>query len=139
LHYERVADKKTDCEKIVSYAKSCLPNECCGLIAGESEGDTRTVGLVYTLTNTDASGTHFTIDAMEHLTTVKDMRTRGIIPLGNFHSHPMTPARPSEEDIKLAYDPSASYVIISLIESEPVMRSFRVENGTLAEEDIEIL
>jgi proteasome lid subunit RPN8/RPN11 len=67
------------------------------------------------------------------------MRARGIVPLGNFHSHPETPARPSEEDIRLAYDPAASYIILSLAEEEPVMRSFHIENGTASAEEIEIL
>jgi proteasome lid subunit RPN8/RPN11 len=131
--------KKADCEKIASHAISCLPNECCGLVAGKIEGGTRTVEAVYALTNVDSSGTHFTIDAREQLAAVKDMRARGIAPLGNFHSHPATPARPSEEDIRLAYDPSASYIIVSLMGEEPVLRSFRVESGTPAEEAVEIL
>jgi proteasome lid subunit RPN8/RPN11 len=131
--------KKADCEKITSHAKSCLPNECCGLVAGKSEGGARTVEAVYALTNVDASGAHFTIEAREQLAAVKNMRARGTAPLGNFHSHPATPARPSEEDIRLAYDPSASYIIVSLMGEEPVMRSFRIENGTPTEEDIEIL
>jgi proteasome lid subunit RPN8/RPN11 len=131
--------KKSDHEKIISHAKSCLPNECCGLVAGDIENETRTVREVYTLTNADASGTHFTIEVTEQLAAVKDMRIRGIAPIGNFHSHPATPARPSEEDIRLAYDPSASYVIVSLMGEEPVTRSFRIENGAPAEEDIEIL
>jgi proteasome lid subunit RPN8/RPN11 len=131
--------KKSDREAIINHAKSCLPNECCGLVAGKIENGTVTVEAVYTLTNTDASGTHFTIDAGEHFAAVKDMRARGIAPIGNFHSHPATPARPSEEDIRLAYDPSASYIIISLAGEEPAVRSFRIENGTPSEEDIEIL
>jgi proteasome lid subunit RPN8/RPN11 len=42
------------------------------------------------------------------------MRKKGFVLLGNFHSHPSTPSRPSEEDMRLAFDPKLSYIIISL-------------------------
>lgn len=50
----------------------------------------------------------------DQLNAVKDMRAKGYVPLGNFHSHPESPSRPSEEDKRLAYDKDASYMIISL-------------------------
>jgi proteasome lid subunit RPN8/RPN11 len=130
--------KKSDRDIIVAHAKSCLPNEACGLIAGRENG-AKTVERVYMMTNTDATSTHFNIDPREQLAAVKDMRRNGISLLGNFHSHPETPARPSEEDIRLAFDPSASYLILSLAENEPVLRAFRIEGGAVSEEDIEIL
>jgi proteasome lid subunit RPN8/RPN11 len=46
--------------------------------------------------------------------------------LGNYHSHPETPARPSEEDLKLFVDPSAAYLIVSLAERLPVVKAFVV-------------
>ena len=44
------------------------------------------------------------MDPKEQLKAIKDMRANGLTPLGNWHSHPETPARPSQEDIRLAYD-----------------------------------
>jgi proteasome lid subunit RPN8/RPN11 len=67
------------------------------------------------------------------------MRAKGLKPLGNYHSHPNTPSRPSAEDIRLAFDPSASYMIVSLAGSEPVLKSFHIESGVSSEEEIEIL
>jgi proteasome lid subunit RPN8/RPN11 len=67
---------------------------------------------------------------------IADMRKTGLALLGNFHSHPATPARPSEEDIRLAFDPSLSYVIISLQEPEPVLKSFRIQKGAAVEEPV---
>lgn len=132
----RLVIKTSDIGGIISHAKSCLPNESCGLIAGKRDGNVKVVERVYKLKNTDESRIHFTIDQREHLASIKDMRARGLTPLGNFHSHPETPARPSEEDIKLAFDPEASYIIISLAGEEPVVRSFHIENGAVAAEEI---
>jgi proteasome lid subunit RPN8/RPN11 len=132
--------KKADYEVILAHARVCLPSECCGLLAGrveeteKSTGGVRIVEKVYPLTNTDRSSEHFTVDPKEHFAAVKDMRASGISPLGNFHSHPATPARPSEEDIRLAHDQSASYLILSFAGDEPVIKSFRVKSGLVSEE-----
>jgi proteasome lid subunit RPN8/RPN11 len=66
------------------------------------------------------------------------MRKNGWTLLGNFHSHPATPARPSAEDIRLAFDPSLSYVIISLEAEEPVIKSFTIQKGRAAEETLAV-
>jgi proteasome lid subunit RPN8/RPN11 len=122
----------------VNHARSALPDESCGLIAGRIEGLVKIVGRVYLLSNADSSAEHFTIDPREQLSAVLDMRKKDLVPLGNFHSHPKTPARPSDEDIRLAFDPSASYLIMSLASDEPVMRAFHIASGVATAEEIEI-
>ena len=95
---------KKDYELILEHAKSCVPEEACGLIAG-----------------------------------VKDMRANGLVPLGNWHSHPESPSRPSEEDKRLAYDSKASYMILSLMEPEkPVLNSFHIEGDVSTKEELVI-
>ncbi|MDR3165591.1 MAG: M67 family metallopeptidase [Synergistaceae bacterium] len=128
----------SDADEMISHAKACFPQEACGLLSGNIEEDIKRVARIYRMTNIDASGSHFSIEPKEQLAAIKDMRARGIVPLGNFHSHPETPARPSEEDIRLAYDPAASYVIISLAGETPVMRAFHIEDGAALDEEIEI-
>lgn len=124
-----------DYAKIVEHAKSELPNEACGLIAGEICGGDRLIKKVYFLTNTDHSNEHFSLDPKEQLAAIKDMRSMGLVPLGNWHSHPESPSRPSEEDKRLAYDKTASYLILSLMDGEhPVLNSFHIE-GTNAEKE----
>ena len=62
------------------------------------------------------------------------------MPLGNFHSHPESPSRPSEEDKRLAYDREASYMIISLMDIEnPVLKSFRIVDNVSTEEEIKYI
>ena len=126
---------KKDFDKIVVHAKSELPNEACGLIAGEITGGNKIIRKVYLLTNTDHSSEHFSLVPKEQLSAVKDMRQSGFVPLGNWHSHPETPSRPSEEDKRLAYDKKASYLILSLMNpGEPVLNSFHIE-GTKAQKE----
>lgn len=130
--------KESDYDAIVGHAKAGLPNEACGLIAGIVQGDQKMVEKVYLLSNPDQSPEHFSIDPREQLAAVKDMRARGFSPLGNFHSHPSTPSRPSQEDIRLAYDPKASYLILSLAEETPVLRAFEIAGGAVTLQTLEI-
>jgi len=131
--------KQADYEAIVAHARAGLPNEACGLIAGNIVNDIKTIDKIYLLSNPDNSPEHFSIDPQEQLAAVKDMRARGFSPLGNFHSHPSTPARPSEEDIRLSYDPKASYLIVSLAEETPVLKAFGVIGGEVTPQTLEIV
>ena len=131
--------KKSDYEKIVSHALSCLPEEACGLIAGTIEGEQRKIEAVYLVENTDHSSEHFSMDPKEQLQAIKDMRAAGLKPLGNWHSHPESPSRPSEEDKRLAYDSRASYLILSLMDREhPVLNSFHIEGDIATNEGLVI-
>ena len=114
-------------DEIASYARKQLPEEACGLIAGtEDEAGNRLVEKVYFLENIDHAIDHFTLDPREQMDAIKDMRKQGLKPLGNWHSHPESPSRPSEEDIKLAYDSKASYFILSLMADNAVLNSFHI-------------
>jgi proteasome lid subunit RPN8/RPN11 len=125
-------------DKLLAHAERGLPNEVCGLIAGDVRGDIKVVRRVYPLSNPDASPVHFSVDPQEQLAAVRDMRKNGFTPLGNFHSHPNTPARPSPEDIRLAYDPQASYLILSLA-GQPALKAFHIERSRVTEESLEIV
>lgn len=131
--------KKSDYDIIVEHAKKEAPIEACGLIAGEISGEDRIIKKVYILTNTDHAEEHFTLDPKEQLAAVKDMRAEGLIPLGNWHSHPVSPSRPSDEDKRLAFDSSASYLILSLMDDEPVLNSFHIEGDTATKEELVIV
>ena len=128
---------KADYNKIIAHAESELPNEACGLIAGNIDGENKEIKKVYFLTNTDHSNEHFSLDPREQLEAVKDMRKNGLVPLGNWHSHPESPSRPSDEDKRLAYDSKASYMILSLMDREsPVLNSFRISSSQAEKEEL---
>ena len=119
---------KDDYEKILAHCREGLPNEACGLIGGTKDGDEKHIKKVYLLTNIDESNEHFSMDPKEQLAAVKDARAAGLAMLGNFHSHPESPSRPSEEDKRLAYDSTAEYLILSLMEpGNPVLKAFGVD------------
>ncbi len=135
---KKVIIKKKDIDTIIAYTRENLPNEACGLIAGTENDNERWIEKVYFLNNVDASREHFSMDPKEQLQAVKEMRADGLKPLGNWHSHPESPSRPSEEDKRLAYDSRASYLILSLMDDEPVLNSFHIENGKAFREILEI-
>lgn len=124
----KITIPKDEFNKMYEHALSVRPEEACGLIAGHDEKDKRVIEEVYILTNIDHTNEHFTIDPKEQLLAIKDMRAKGLRPLGNWHSHPETPSRPSEEDKRLANDSLASYLILSLEDKDnPVLNAFHIE------------
>ncbi len=129
--------KRADFDTILRHAESVLPEEACGLIAGVITEEGKEIKKVYILTNIDHSNEHFSLDPKEQLAAVKDMRANGLVPLGNWHSHPESPSRPSEEDKRLAYDSKASYLILSLMDREnPVLNSFKITGDNAENEGI---
>lgn len=126
-----VRPKKPDRDAIVGHAKAGLSNEACGPTAGIMQGDLKMVEKMYLLSSPDQSPEHFSINPQEQPVAVKDIRTRGLSSLGNFHSHPSAPPQPSQEDIRLAYDPRASYLILSLVEEMLILRTFEIVGGAV--------
>lgn len=126
---------KTVIEEIIEYAHLKLPIEACGYLAGNDN----TISKWYGLTNIDNSSEHFSFDPKEQFATVKDARSNGLQILANFHSHPETPARPSEEDIRLAFDSNILYFIISFAAEMPDVKAFKIINGTVEKIEIKII
>ena len=130
---------RKDYLSIIDYAKEQLPNEACGLIAGKIRGEDKDIKKVYFLTNSDRSPEHFSLDPKEQLAAIRDMRANGLVPLGNWHSHPETPSRPSDEDKRLAFDSRASYLILSLMDREhPALNAFHISDNTSNQETLVI-
>lgn len=121
-------------KNMIEAGKKVFPEEMCGLLGGEEKEGVRIVKEIYVLENQDHSREHFTMKPEDQLKAIKDMRKKGLVPLGNFHSHPETSARPSEEDKRLAYDRNASYMILSLMDqAHPVLKSFRISEDVVKE------
>ena len=121
-------------DAVIDHAKKEMPYEACGYLAVKNG----TIIKHYELTNLDKSDEHFSMDPKEQFAAVKDMHAGGLKLAAVYHSHPETPARPSEEDIRLAFDPQISYVIVSLAEPEATIKSFEIRQGNVTPEDIEI-
>jgi len=121
-------------DTVLAHGRAGFPLEACGILGGK-EG---VVSEFYPMTNTDRSREHFLMDPKEQFAVAKDLRAKGLALLAVYHTHPDTPARPSEEDIRLAKTPGVSTVILSLAGPEPVLKSFRIEGGVSAPEPVEI-
>jgi proteasome lid subunit RPN8/RPN11 len=123
-------------DDLLTHAREGFPLEICGILGGR-EG---TVEQAFRMTNTDASNEHFTMEPREQFTVAKALRAAGLEMLAVYHSHPESPARPSEEDIRLALTPDISHVIISLLDKErPVLKSFKITDGVVTPEEVEIM
>lgn len=110
------------------------PLEACGYLAGKQGS----VTTYYPMLNVDQSEEHFSLDPMEQFAVVKKIREEGLELIAVYHTHPASSARPSKEDIKLAYDPNISYVIASLHNGFEI-QSFKIRNGKVEPEELEFI
>ena len=121
-------------QKMLSAARVAAPLEACGLLAGTGER----VKAFFALANADASPEHYSMRPEDQFAAIKAMRRDGLRMLAIWHSHPATPARMSEEDLRLAYTPDVVYVIVSLAEpGRPQIRAFELRDYAACE--IEVL
>lgn len=114
-------------DAMVAAARQAAPLEACGLLGGRHGHATEFCEL----RNADASGEHYRMLPEEQLAAVKGFRAKGLAMTAIWHSHPATPARMSNEDLRLAYTPDVVYIILSLAAApQPEIRGFMVEEGT---------
>ena len=112
-------------DEIIAHAREVSPHECCGLIGGTTDGRTQTIYRARNLA-ADAAVTYEA--APEDLFAAqRAMRERGEQLLAIYHSHPRAAEpEPSPTDVRLAYYPSAVYLIVGLGADEPCVRAFRI-------------
>ncbi|HEX2699232.1 MAG TPA: M67 family metallopeptidase [Acidimicrobiales bacterium] len=122
--------------RMVEHCLAGLPEEACGLLGGSPDPPGATV--VYPTRNVAESARLYTVDPLEHLRADRDAEARGLELIGVFHSHTHTDAYPSPTDVAQAPDPGWHYVLVSLKYADPVVRSFRIVDGTIEEEDVEV-
>jgi proteasome lid subunit RPN8/RPN11 len=120
--------------QMVGHAYDGLPDEACGLFAAEPGSSL--VRAFYPCRNAAASSRVYTVDPKDHLAADRDAEGRGLELVGVMHSHTHTEAYPSPTDVAQAPDPSWHYVIVSLQREAPVLRSYRIVEGTIAEEPV---
>jgi len=120
--------------RMIAHCYDGLPDEACGLLAGDPPTDKAVV--VYPTANADASSRTYTVDPRDMLRADRDADERGLAIIGVFHSHTHTDAYPSPTDVAQAPDPSWHYVLVSLRDDAPVVRSYRIIDGNIAEEPV---
>ncbi|MFC5996422.1 Mov34/MPN/PAD-1 family protein [Pseudonocardia hispaniensis] len=125
-------------DEIVAHARREHPDEACGVIAGP-EGTDRPERFIPML-NAARSPTFYEFDSGDLLRLYKDMDARGEVPVVIYHSHTATEAFPSRTDISYASEPDAHYVVVSTREEDSTeFRSFRIVDGVVTEEQVEVV
>ncbi len=127
--------KKEVFEQLITHAQQEKPYEACGYLAGAEE----LVSASYVLANIDKSSEHFSFDPQEQFKSLKDARAKGLEILAVYHSHLDSPAWPSEEDIRLAYDPAILYLIVSLAEGKEDIKAFRIKDKKVVPVNLEVV
>lgn len=123
-------------EEMVAHAKAGYPNEACGIVGGEKAGS---MSHFFSMKNMDEASISYFMDPKEQLLVFKKMRELKIEMTGIFHSHVASEAAPSQKDVRLAFYPDVSYLIVSLSDlKKPVLRSFKIKDEVATEEEIKI-
>jgi len=131
-------------DELIAQAEKDAPDETCGYLLGiitPSTGGGRGEALVtenYPMENIDHSPEHFSFAPRDQFAALRYARSKGLKILANWHSHPASPSRPSEEDLRLANDPTIRYAILSLLGGEPRLNSFSILNGEVVDKEIHL-
>ena len=128
-------------DAMVAHARADHPDEACGVIAGPvgSDRPDRFIPMV----NAARSPTFYEFDSTDLLRLYREMDDRDEVPVVIYHSHTATEAYPSRTDISYASEPDAHYVLVSTRDCGPgegpvEVRSYRIVDGVVTEEDIEV-
>ena len=125
---------------IISHAREASPQECCGLIGGPIGGKAETIYRARNVADDPLSS--YEAAPEDLFAAQRAMRERGEQLLAIYHSHPRSAdPQPSATDVRLAYYPSAVYLIVGLGDPEPRLRAFRIDEreGRWAPIEYEIL
>lgn len=121
-------------QRMVGHCYDGLPLEACGLLAGDAE--TGKADRCYPTRNDAGSSRVYTVNGTDFLKADRDAEDNGLTVIGVFHSHTHTDAYPSPTDVAQAPDPTWHYVLVSLRDIAPVVRSYRIVDGKIAEEPV---
>jgi proteasome lid subunit RPN8/RPN11 len=134
-------------DEILTHAVAELPNEACGVVAGEDGRPVR----VFPMRNAEASPVVYRFDEREQLDVFTEVEEKGWSLLAFFHSHTHTEAYPSPTDLARAHwgdpvtgeqvpaYPGIRYLILSLKDRQhPRIRAYRFQDARPVEEDVSI-
>jgi proteasome lid subunit RPN8/RPN11 len=119
-------------DEIKKHGEQTFPFECCGLLIGKFNDDSvKEVFETFPIENareTEAKHNRSLITPKDLMRGEMYARKKGLDVVGNYHSHPDHPARPSEFDLEHAL-PVWSYIIVSIMKgSAKDVRSWEMEN-----------
>ena len=102
-------------ETMVAHAQSTFPDECCGVMIGKIDDDTKNVTTAIALENAykGKQEDRYEIRPEDLLAADKNARAQGLDLIGIFHSHPDCDAYFSKTDLENSC-PWYSFVVLSI-------------------------
>lgn len=120
---------------VIEHARKESPLECCGILGGKDG----TVQRAFEMRNAEQSQIRYSILPQDQIGIFKEMDREALEMLAIYHSHTHTLPFPSEADVKMAFYPEVSSVIVSLKEKDPQVKAFRIQKDAIYPEEIEII
>lgn len=130
-------------EQMLAHAVRGLPYEACGLLGGSTDHatGTTTVEQFVPTRNADASTRTYSVGPDGFLAAERQLAPAGLDVVGVVHSHTHTDAYPSPTDIAKGDNPMLAgwhFVIISLRQETPTLRTYLLDGGVVAEQPVEL-
>ncbi len=120
---------------MIEHAQREAPLECCGILAGKNG----VVEKTFEMRNQEQSPIRYSISPQDQIKVFENLEKESLEMIGIYHSHTHTEAYPSETDIKMAFYPEISSIIISLKEKVPIVKAFRIRKDGIDSEEIEVI
>ena len=112
---------------VIAHAREAAPAECCGVLVGSSG---RIVSAVRA-GNLSDNPNRFLLDPKDHIRARRDARAAGLDVIGFYHSHPHSPAEPSETDRAEAWlYPNHLHLIVGRADDAADVRLYRFTGET---------
>ena len=121
-------------DEIIAHARAGLPNEACGILAGQAGRAER----FFPAEPDEPSPYYYRISSRDQLRIVNEIDEAGLELVGIYHSHVSSPAFPSRTDAEQAFWPDAVYVIVSLAGGGADIKGYRIADMEISEEPLEI-
>jgi len=125
-------------EEIVAHAREEAPAECCGMVASR-DGDAVRVYRAANAAEERLRRLRFEIGPREQLQIQTEIDEAGLELGAIYHSHTRTEPHPSQTDINFARGwPGVLWIIVGVSEHEPEVRTWRIDDGRVAETGLEV-
>ena len=106
---------KATLDEIIKHSESGFPHEVCGVLIGD--GSSITEFKICTNLNTERAHDRYDLDPEAYNEADRWARSKELMIMGIYHTHPDHPSRPSEFDRERAW-PDWFYIILSIQNGE---------------------
>ncbi len=121
--------------RLIEHARQEYPLESCGILAGKNGKITK----LYPMENTQKSSSCYLVAPEEQLRIFQEIEEEGLELSAIYHSHPHSPAFPSQRDLDSAFYPDSLILIISLMEDKvPQIRAFQIAEGKIEKKTVKV-